>query len=92
MFTLPSIRTTNYIAAAICLLLLLSAAFLQVELQLKPCPLCVIQRIIFLLIGILFLLGAFIRFKNLNHKIYYGSIFAMSLLGIVVAGRHIWLE
>lgn len=92
MFKLPSIRTVDFLAASICLLLLLTAAFLQYELNLKPCPLCVIQRVIILGLGLLFLVGGLVRFKRTSHRLYYFVIFLVAGLGIAVAGRHVWLE
>lgn len=92
MLKLPSIRATNFFAASICLFLLLAAAFLQYELHLKPCPLCVVQRLIILGLGVLFLLGGLTRFKKAGHKFYYFIIFLIAGLGTAVAGRHIWLE
>lgn len=92
MFKLPTIRSVNFITAGMCFFLLLAAAFLQYELHLKPCPLCVIQRVIILGLGLLFLVGGLINFKRTPHRIYYFIIFLIAGLGAAVAGRHIWLE
>jgi disulfide bond formation protein DsbB len=92
MLKLPSIRSVNFIAAASCFFLLLTAAFLQYELHLKPCPLCVIQRIIILILGVFFLIGGLINFKRTSHRLYHFMIFLLTGLGILVAGRHVWLE
>lgn len=92
MLKLPSIRAVNFFAAATCFFLLLAAAFLQYELHLKPCPLCVIQRLTFLGLGLLFLLGGCIQFKKIAHRLFYFLVFLVADLGAAVAARHIWLE
>jgi disulfide bond formation protein DsbB len=68
------------------------ALFLQKILHEDPCPLCMVQRYIFLFMGILFLLATLHNPKRLGVRIYSGLITLFSLFGIGVAVRHIWIQ
>lgn len=85
-------KSINFWLFLLCVFLLASAVFLQYELRLMPCPLCIIQRAIFIVLGILFLLGVILPLKNKGRRFLYFIIFLFSSLGAVVAGRQIWLE
>ena len=51
-------RTVLLLIAALCFLMLGVAMYLQHAMHMAPCPLCVIQRYLFLAIGIACLAGA----------------------------------
>jgi len=85
-------KSINLSLFLLCVFLLAGAVFLQYELRLAPCPLCIIQRILFIVLGILFLLGTILPLKNKGRRFLYGIIFLFSSLGAAVAGRQIWLE
>ncbi|MEG0886163.1 MAG: disulfide bond formation protein B, partial [Janthinobacterium sp.] len=51
-------RTVLLLIAALCFLMLGVAMYLQHAMNMAPCPLCVIQRYLFLAIGIACLAGA----------------------------------
>lgn len=66
--------------------------FLQLYLGLAPCPLCIIDRIFVVGAGIFFLL-AFIHNPGVTGQRIYGFFAAlMSLAGILVCWRHIYLQ
>ena len=46
------------------------ALWIQMHYQLNPCPLCISQRMIFMALGLLFLLAAFIKPNTLLSKIF----------------------
>lgn len=83
-----SVRSACIFAFLFCMALLGAAAFLQFQLGIEPCPLCVIQRVLFLILTMLFFLAIFIP----AHKFFHGFIFLISVLGSVVAGRQVWLQ
>lgn len=90
---LPSVRTIDFFAFLACCILIASALFLEVYFKLVPCSLCIVQRIIIMLLGLLFLLGALVHWHAKKGQIIYHSIiFLVAVLGIVVAARHVWLE
>jgi len=74
------------------LIILGSAYFLEYYLLLEPCPLCLLQR--YLLWGIVFLFGAgaLQNCKSFGRIIYCTSTGTLSILGIILAGRHVWLQ
>jgi len=68
------------------------AAYLQVYLKLMPCPLCVLSRIIFLFLGFVFLVGAlYTPYERFGKRLHSGIILLLSVLGVFIAGRHVWL-
>jgi disulfide bond formation protein DsbB len=69
-----------------------AALYLQYMLQQEPCPLCMVQRFIFIAIGALFALAALYNPKALGAKVYSILIALVSLSGIGVAARHIWIQ
>jgi disulfide bond formation protein DsbB len=66
--------------------------YLQYVLRLEPCPLCMVQRVIFIVIGVLLLLAALHNAKALGAKIYSVLIALIALGGVGVASRHIWIQ
>lgn len=68
------------------------ALFIQVQHQLEPCPLCISQRIIFMSLGLVFLLHAFI-----SPKVWLSAVLTFvevltAIGGMGVAIRHWWLQ
>ncbi len=69
-----------------------AALYLQYVLREEPCPLCMIQRVIFIAIGVLFFIAAVHNAKPIVAKIYSVLIALVALSGVGVASRHIWLQ
>jgi len=59
---------------------------------LDPCPLCLVQRFIILLIGVLYLITFIHPPKNLFRKIFAVIIGLVTIAGMAVSGRHVWLQ
>ena len=68
------------------------ALWIQTHYQLNPCPLCISQRMIFMALGVLFLLAAFIKPYTLLSKIFTVLLVLTALGGVGVAIRHWWLQ
>lgn len=82
-----------YLAGALVVALLFSAAlYLQYVLREEPCPLCMLQRVEFIVIGVLFLIAAAHNAGRIGRRIYSGLIVLFTLGGIATASRHIWLQ
>jgi disulfide bond formation protein DsbB len=82
-----------YLTGAIVIAGLFGAAlFLQYVLHQEPCPLCMIQRFIFIALLVLFALAALQNPKVPGAKIYAVLISLTALSGVAVAGRHIWIQ
>lgn len=86
-------RTVYFIGFFICAALLISAYYFQYARGIAPCPLCIMQRIAFFLIGLTFLL-AFIHNPN-NKKIQFRYLLALLvfiLFGLIIAMRQVYLQ
>jgi len=68
------------------------ALFLQYVKHQDPCPLCMVQRLIFIMILVVFALAALHGPKRLGERVYAVLITLFSLSGIAVASRHIWIQ
>ena len=73
--------------AAVCVLLIAVALYLQHVQNMLPCPYCVIQRYLFLAVAIGCLIGAFARKPKAGAGI--GLVAAVGGLG--VAGKHLYI-
>jgi len=66
--------------------------FLQYVEHQDPCPLCMVQRVIFIAILVLFALAALHGPKRIGERVYAALIVLLSLSGVGVASRHIWIQ
>lgn len=62
---------------------------LQAMLSLAPCPYCIFQRLLYLLIGVLALLGLMMPVAGL---FWLGAIALLALLGLGVAAYQSWMQ
>jgi len=69
-----------------------AALYLQYVLREEPCPLCMLQRVIFIAIGVLFLIAAAHNAGRIGRRIYSTLIALFALGGVATASRHIWLQ
>jgi len=63
------------------------ALYLQHGLDMLPCPLCVIQRYLFIAIGVFALIGAYTS----KPKAFAGLGLLAALGGLATAGKHLWV-
>lgn len=68
------------------------ALFLQYVEHQDPCPLCMVQRVIFIAIMIVFILAALHGPRRAGERVYAALILVLSLTGVGVAARHIWIQ
>ncbi len=86
-------RRWLFLLGAVTVLGLFCAALvLQYMLHQEPCPLCMVQRFIYFAIGGLFLIAAIHNAGQLGAKVYAVLIALVSLSGVGVAIRHIWIQ
>lgn len=82
-----------YLIGFIGIALLLSFSFYLELLQgMVPCPLCQFQRLTLIILGVLFLLGSLVKPSKWAHGILGLLNSVVADLGIVLAGRQVWLQ
>ena len=88
-FSKKTIRGAEFLG---CSGLIAFALFLQHSEGLAPCPMCILQRYAFVLIGIFALISLIISPINIFASALNWLIILFSGLGAGVAMRHVWLE
>jgi protein dithiol:quinone oxidoreductase len=89
---LVSRRSGNLLGFLVCAGLLAFAYYLQFARGLEPCPLCIIQRLVFAAMAIVFLAAAIHHPRQVGAWIYGGLLLLLAAAGTAVAGRHVWLQ
>lgn len=101
VFTSPSLEATSsadpsrklaFAGFLICTGLIAFALYLQYVRNQDPCPLCMIQRIVFIAIGFVFLVAAIAGPRGVVRRVLGLLTTALSLVGIGFAARHVWLQ
>ena len=77
---------------AICAGLILFAMYLQHVMNLEPCPLCILQRYAFVLVGVVALIAAKHDPQWEGRRVYGALLMLTAGLGAGIAARHVWLE
>ncbi len=90
--TLPGRRAINLGGFVACAALMAYALYAEYVLLLMPCPLCVLQRVAVIALGLVFLVAALHGASGWGRFIYAALIGLAAAGGIVVAGRHVWLQ
>jgi len=91
LFSLSS-RWLYLVGALIIAGLFGGALYLQYVLHQEPCPLCMVQRFVFIAMLALFAIAALHSPGRAWAKIYAVLIGLFALFGIAVASRHIWIQ
>jgi disulfide bond formation protein DsbB len=87
-----SLRLYSFLPVLACVLMLAYAYYVQYVDYLDPCPLCLVQRLIILIIGILFLFTLIYPPQYIFRKIMSVIIILVTLVGCAVSARHVWLQ
>jgi disulfide bond formation protein DsbB len=90
--SLPRQRPLFFAAFLICVALMAAALTMQYALKLDPCPLCSFQRLFVIALGGVFLVAAVHNPGVTGRRVYGAFVVALGVLGMVVAGRHVWLQ
>lgn len=85
-------RVGNLVGFAACTGMMMFALFAQYVLEMEPCPLCILQRVAVIVIGVLFLIAAVHGAGQIGQRIYATLLALVSVAGAGVAGRHVWLQ
>lgn len=79
------------IAGAFAVMLIVVAFVMEYRFGLEPCPLCILQRIVFIVIAVLYLLCYAIKSRKVKRILLILAIL-FALVGIGIAGRHVWIQ
>ncbi len=85
-------RTAYLLGFAACFGIVILALVIQTQYQLEPCPLCISQRIVFMSLGVLFLISAFIPPASVFKKVLTALQVLTAIGGAGVAIRHWYLQ
>lgn len=87
-----SVRTWFTIGFLACAGLIAFALYLQYYANLEPCPLCMLQRVAFIALGLVFFAGALHGPRGFGRRVYAGVASLAALTGVGLAARHVWLQ
>ena len=82
-------RQSHLAIALACLLLLGFGYFLQFVQGLDPCPLCILQRVAYLGVGVVCLTGFL---HGSAGRVYSALALTCALAGAAIAARQVWLQ
>ncbi|HVV69869.1 MAG TPA: disulfide bond formation protein B [Gammaproteobacteria bacterium] len=85
-------RVLNVSGFIICCLLLAAAYYLQYIQGIQPCPLCMLQRLVFMALAIILFVAMLHNPKKTGVRIYGALTLIMAIAGVLLAWRHIWLQ
>ena len=77
---------------AACVGLIAYAMVLQHVEDLEPCPLCILQRYAFIIVGLVALVAALHNPRGYGRWFYAGLLILCAGAGAGIAARHTWLE
>jgi len=87
-----SARAAYALGFLACAGLLAFAYYLQYFQNQEPCPLCMLQRVAFIDMMVVFAVAAIHSPRRRGAIVYSGLLFVMSAMGAAIAGRHVWLQ
>jgi disulfide bond formation protein DsbB len=92
LILMPRRRLAFFLGFVVCAGLMAWAFWLQYGEGLDPCPLCMLQRVVVVAIGLVFLVGAFHEPGRVGAWIYAFILLVLSGIGAALATRHVWLQ
>ncbi len=72
--------------------MLFAVGYLQMVEHLEPCPLCILDRVVVIALGVCFLLALLHHPAITGRRIYSVIAGLLALTGIGICARHIWLQ
>lgn len=75
-----------------CASMLAIAGYFQFVDHLEPCPLCILQRLFTLLVGLVMLLAVLHNPNKVGVRIYGLLAGLVALIGAGISARHVWLQ
>ncbi len=89
---LPSSRWIYWLIAFGSVALMAGALFMEYQMELEPCPLCILQRVMVIAAGMIALVAA-LHHPGLTGIRVYGALVAlMAIIGGGISARQLWLQ
>lgn len=86
-------RTYYALGFVMCVVMMSTALFyFQGFLGLEPCPLCILQRVVVISLGLVLLVAAIHGPSGWGNRIYGALIMLVAGTGVAIAARHVWLQ
>ena len=86
-------RTYYALGFVMCVVMMSTALFyFQGFLGLEPCPLCILQRVVVISLGLVLLVAAVHGPSGWGNRIYGALIMLVAGTGVAIAARHVWLQ
>ncbi len=85
-------RSALLLGFLICVVLMVTALYFQYGLELEPCPLCILQRVSVISIGLVMLAAAIHNPGVIGRRIYGLLVVAAAGFGFATAARNSWLQ
>lgn len=89
---LPGMRPAWLLGVVACAALIAYVLFVQYAQHIEPCPLCIFQRVAFIAMGAVFLIGGLHAPRGGGRHVYTSLLILFALAGIGIAARHLWLQ
>lgn len=90
--SLSNPRTGFAVVLLACLGLLGFAYYSQYSMMLDPCPMCILQRIAFMIMAVFALIGLVHGSRGKARWVWTTGILAGGVWGAITAGRHVWIQ
>ncbi|NQZ53051.1 MAG: disulfide bond formation protein B [Piscirickettsiaceae bacterium] len=87
-----SSRGSFLLGFSFCALMLVIAGYFQLVDHLEPCPLCILQRVFILVVGLVMLLAAIHNPQGIGIRFYGLLAGLVALVGAAISARHVWLQ
>lgn len=85
-------RSLFLLGFLLCASMLGAASYFQLVDHLEPCPLCILQRIFTLMVGVVMLVAVLHNPKYIGIRIYGVLSALLAVIGGGISTRHVWLQ
>lgn len=89
---LPGRRAGFFLVSAACAASMGFALYAQYSLGLEPCPLCMLQRVAVVTVGVLALLAGLFNPRAWGFRLWSALVALAALTGLSVSARQLWLQ
>ncbi|HYQ70710.1 MAG TPA: disulfide bond formation protein B [Gammaproteobacteria bacterium] len=90
---IPTPRTVFLLGFLACIAMMGTALiYFQFLLQLEPCPLCIMQRMVVISIAVVLLVATLHNPRGQGVRVYGALVTLVAATGAAIAGRHVYLQ